>query len=408
MRSAKRPSCVPSSYAWGKSTRMPKMFASDNTFYSEEVPEEDQPAAEPEPAPAPQPQPSAPAAQAPPPCAAAPVPAPVRAPAIPPPRRTVEDRRSSSRSSRSPLHEIAVPFEAKAGPSNALPINAVEHADDEGEPRRRRIPSRANRSPSREPPPRARDRSRYFPTPDDASRSSSVSSAKVTLRGPGTEASMRELARTMGLSPPRPANIELSDSEEEDLYAIALAPRKAAASGTGTRNAAKLDTRQKSKQKATLPAEPGSDDFGSDDFELNDEMLRAIDHAEKQAYQKGSNGSQSQSQSQVQAQTQTKVKAEVLSQASATLAVTATSSTAVASRATSGMGSGSGPASRATSVPGTSSSGSKGGTGGADLSVITISDDEEDIEKENVPIPTRHIRRRIEPHPNNEVIELSD
>ena len=270
-----------------------------------------------------------------------------------------------------------------------------------------------NRSPSREPPPRARDRSRYFPSPDHTSGSGPEPIAKVTLRGPGTEAGLGEYARAIGLTSSRPLNIEIPDSEEEeDLYSIASTRKATTPASNGNGNPAKPDAKQKSKQKAPDTAEPGSDDYGPDEFDellQNEEFLREVDDAEKRAYQKDSESSQKQSQTQVQARTQTKIKAEVLSQAtSATLASTAASSTAIASRVTSGNGSGSMPASRATSVPGSSSSGSKGGTGGADLSVITISDDEEDIEKENVPIPTRHIRRRIDPRANDDIIELSD
>ncbi|KAI0719279.1 hypothetical protein C8T65DRAFT_52423 [Cerioporus squamosus] len=232
-----------------------------------------------------------------------------------------------------------MPPEPKAGPSNALPINAVEHADDEGEPRRRRIPSRANRSPSREPPPRARDRSRYFSSPDDASgpssNSSAPSSAKVTLRGPGTEAAMKEFARTIGLSPPRPANIEIPDSEEEDLYAVAPTRQLTTASGGGAAAAVRNAVKQDPKQEASLLTEPSSDDFGPDEFDVNEEVLRELERVEQQAYPNGGGSSQSQTatrvQAQTQTQTQTKVKAEVSSRA--TTATRATSSTAVASRA---------------------------------------------------------------------------
>ncbi|TFK87473.1 hypothetical protein K466DRAFT_111609 [Polyporus arcularius HHB13444] len=307
-----------------------------------------------------------------------------------------------------------MPPEPKAGPSNALPINAVEHADDAGEPRRRRVPSRANRSPSRDPPPRARDRSRYFSSPDDASVPSwssaapSNAGAKVTLRGPGTEAAMNEFARTIGLSPPRPANIEIPDSEEEDLYATAPVRNPATSTGGAKAgHAAKHDSKQTSKQKVPLFADSSSDEFGPDEFVINEEFLREINAAEQLAYQNGGGSSQSQSQTRVQAPKQTQVKAEVSSRAaSATLAVAAASSTAVASRSTPGMGSRA--ASRATSVPGTSSSGSKSGTASVSMDVINISDDEDDIEKENVPIATRHVRRRVEPRANDDIIELSD
>ncbi len=214
---------------------------------------------------------------------------------------------------------------------------------------------------------------------------------------------MHEFARTIGLSPPRPANIEIPDSEEEDLYATAPVRNPAASTGAAKAgHAAKQDSKQTSMQKVPLFADSSSDEFGPDEFVINEEFIREINAAEQQAYQ-----TQSQSQTRVQAPTQTKVKAEVSSRAaSAALAVAAASSTAVASRSTPGMGSRA--ASRATSVPGTSSSGSKSGTTSVSMDVINISDDEDDIEKENVPIPTRHVRRRVEPRANDDIIELSD
>ena len=48
-----------------------------------------------------------------------------------------------------------------------------------------------------------------------------------------------------------------------------------------------------------------------------------------------------------------------------------------------------------------------------DLGVIEI-DDEEDVEKENVPVQGRHVRRRMDPPPltqrprDDDVIEISD
>lgn len=55
-----------------------------------------------------------------------------------------------------------------------------------------------------------------------------------------------------------------------------------------------------------------------------------------------------------------------------------------------------------------SSSGSEIGRGlGAQPSVIIVEDDEED-DKENVPLPARHVRRRVDVEDDADVINISD
>ena len=40
--------------------------------------------------------------------------------------------------------------------------------------------------------------------------------------------------------------------------------------------------------------------------------------------------------------------------------------------------------------------------------IITISDEEEELDKENMPVPARHVRRRVDVRPAEDVIELSE
>lgn len=301
-----------------------------------------------------------------------------------------------------------------------------EHADDADEPRRRKVPNRAGRSPSPDPPPRAQ-RSRYFPantinvTSSTSTHGNGASSSgKVTLRGPGTADAMKEFARTVGLSPPCAPPIEIPDSDEEDdLYAPPRPTRSSAATQP-------TPTQDKQKQKSTqkkpiaLAAEPSSDDFGfGSEFEMDASFFEEINRAEEEALKRdrdnatavGSTQTQTQTRTQVQSQTLTRthVKTEVQSQATTSTLVN-TSAVAPTARGSSTVRNTPVPSSRATSMPGPSSSGQKGQVGANNMDVIDI-DDDEDGEKENVPIPTRHVRRRIAAArrmEESEVIELSD
>lgn len=303
-----------------------------------------------------------------------------------------------------------------------------EHADDADEPRRRKVPNRAGRSPSPDPPPRAQ-RSRYFPantinvTSSTSTHGNGASSSgKVTLRGPGTADAMKEFARTVGLSPPCAPPIEIPDSDEEDdLYAPPRPTRSSAATQP-------TPTQDKQKQKSTqkkpiaLAAEPSSDDFGfGSEFEMDASFFEEINRAEEEALKRdrdnatavGSTQTQTQTRTQVQSQTLTRthVKTEVQSQATTSTLVN-TSAVAPTACGSSTVRNTPVPSSRATSMPGPSSSGQKGQVGANNMDVIDIDDDEdEDGEKENVPIPTRHVRRRIAAArrmEESEVIELSD
>ncbi|KAI0359862.1 hypothetical protein OH77DRAFT_874162 [Trametes cingulata] len=321
---------------------------------------------------------------------------------------------------RSPLREISPPPPgAEAGPSGSPRRVEREHDDDAGQPRRRKRPSRAGRSPSPDPPPRevVLQRSRYFSKPpsgvsSSAGRANSLQAgAEVDMDedvgrvrvDSGDADAMQNLARAIGLSPqrPAPAPIPLHDSDNEDPFG--------AGSNDHTSTKSNGNGKGKEKQRAEpVFGEPGSEDYGFE-FEMDDSFLEQVDRVEQEALLRAAasnlegraNGSQAQAQSQtlvasVQTHTHTQIKAEPRSQS--------------ASRTLFGAGSQRPlprPIARAGSAaagPGTSSSGS-----GADvpMDMIDISDDEVD-DKENVPVPTRHVRRRVALPADADVIELSD
>ncbi|KAI0707358.1 hypothetical protein C8Q76DRAFT_152731 [Earliella scabrosa] len=286
----------------------------------------------------------------------------------------------------------------------------VEHADDADGPRRRKLPSRAGRSPSPDPPPREQ-RSRYFP----AEEAGPVPNAggKVTLRGPGTDAALKEFARTIGLSPPRAPPVEIPDTDDEDSSYGPPASGRATRPGTRAGSVHTQDPKQTSKsvqkQKATDWVEPSSDDL-FDKFDMDANFFEEVDRVEEEALKREGGSTQPRTQTQVQ---RTQVKTEGRSQAtSATLVSTAPAAATSRTATATGRGSSASrntpvPNSRATSALGTSSSGSKGQPSVTQSDVITI-DDDEDTEKENVPIPTRRTRMRIARRVDEDVIELSD
>ncbi|KAI0775215.1 hypothetical protein BD413DRAFT_611546 [Trametes elegans] len=261
-------------------------------------------------------------------------------------------------------------------------------------PRRRKQPSRAARSPSRDPPPRdaVLQRSRYFTKPSGSTIGAGTDANDANDAGGNTGRvrvdsgdvhAMQDLARAIGLSPPRapPSTAEDEEGEENPFAPDA-----------------------KGKQKAA-PAfgEQNSDyDF---EFDVDDSFLEQVARAEQEALRASgpsapTTAAATSDQTQTLIQAQAQVKAEDQSE-SRSLFSMATSATAVGTQRSTGRGRGASctpaPGSRAPSAPGTSSSGA-----GMDMDVIDISDDEVEDDKENVPVRARHVRARYD------VIELSD
>ncbi|OJT11460.1 hypothetical protein TRAPUB_12012 [Trametes pubescens] len=301
--------------------------------------------------------------------------------------------------------------DADIGHANSPRRVEREHDDDMGQPRRRKRPSRVGRSPSPDPPPRdvALQRSRFFSKPASGASASGLASAnagadedadvgRVRVNS-GDAGAMRSLAQAIGLSPPRapPVNLPESDEDENPL----LSP---SANGNG-----------KGKQRAELSfGEPGSEDYDFE-FDVDESFLEQVDRAAQEALLRGTTATSTANAtanttfsttatavatttngraSSVQApQTQTRVKPEPRSQ-SAARALFATGHR------------------RGGSVAAGPASSSSGGAGAdAPMDVIDISDDEVEGDKENVPVPTRHVRRRVAPErepPQEDVIELSD
>ncbi|KAI8980178.1 hypothetical protein BD414DRAFT_493876 [Trametes punicea] len=285
---------------------------------------------------------------------------------------------------RSPLRDITPPPDAEACPS-ASPCNiGGEHDDDAGQPRRRKRPSRAGRSRSRDPPQRdvVLERSRYFSKPASDGRPSGTTAVSNGMASADLEEdagrvrvdlgdanAMHDLKRAIGLSPHRLSPVDLPDDDEDEDFT-----RSTGSSSKG-----------KGKQKVTF-GEPGSEDYPFD-FEMDDSFLEQVSRVEHEAYlRETSSQMNGKSQNQPPAPTGTQVKSEPRSQsASGTLfGATATATTLVGTQR-----------------------GAIGGVGrDMPMEVIDISDEEVEIDKENVPAPTRHVRRRVAPVEN--VIELSD
>ncbi|OSD06568.1 hypothetical protein PYCCODRAFT_946958 [Trametes coccinea BRFM310] len=332
--------------------------------------------------PAPRPAPAEP--PAPPPAAVAPARTPPRAVAA-------AEARGVDSPPRSPLRDISPPPEAlaEARPSSSLREPAREHEDDAGQPRRRKRPSRAGRSPSRDPPPRdtMAQSSRYFSKPaSTSSKAAANGSSNGVANGridedagrvridTGDASAMHDLKRAIGLSPPRAPPVEVPDSDDEEFFT----------SGTRT------SSNGKDKQRADLSfGEPGSEDYPFD-FEMDDSFLEQVSRVEQEAYLHGAS-SQSNGKSQFHASIAvgTQVKAEPRSQSASKVLGNGAAATGTAkSRAGSVLGNGAGR-----DVP---------------MEVIDISDDEIEVDKENVPAPTRHVRRRVASVEQEDVIDLSD
>ncbi|KAJ6513139.1 hypothetical protein C8R45DRAFT_335577 [Mycena sanguinolenta] len=218
---------------------------------------------------------------------------------------------------RSPLREISPP------PSPTLPVESHHHSDDEGQPRRRRVPG----PPSTVSPSSTLATSSYFP--------SSGETGPAPRRG------------NMGLvlSPARAGPIEIDSSSDENDAPKAPVKRPM----VGLRS-----TRKKTTPPAPSPPKdnPPSDDYDVDLMEMDDAFLEELQKAEDAQYK-----------------TQT----------------------------------------QASMVPPRPSL-AAGGTRQVDAdTVITIDDDDEMEDKENVPAPQRHVRRRVfgETRSLGEVIDIS-
>ncbi|KAI0342854.1 hypothetical protein BDW22DRAFT_1394854 [Trametopsis cervina] len=259
---------------------------------------------------------------------------------------------------RSPLQEVARPPEpSAAGPSHML------HSDDIELPRRRKLPTKP-REPSPEASLHSSVQSRYF----------SAGNEKGKHRGV-------ELSRELRLSPHRQGPVVVPDSEEDEPSP----PRKPPV--FRGKDAPPLVVHRDTDAAASGNTKVNADSSASSDFEFefNDEFLSQLDKVEQEAIA-----------------------------ATATTAVAGSSRTrdasSVASTAT--LASSSRPAAVVSSRPPQSRNPSAQPQPLVDLGIIDIDDDEAD-EKENVPVPTRHVRRRLG-HPiasqaaPEEIIEISD
>ncbi|KAI0833478.1 hypothetical protein BC628DRAFT_25014 [Trametes gibbosa] len=339
---------------------------------------------------------------------------------------------------RSPLREIS-PAAADLEPaaSGSHSGGAREHDDDAGQPRRRKRPSRVGRSPSPDPPPRELplQHSRFFSAkpaaaatgsndmPPGADEDEDDPEAWLHL-DMGDAAAKQTLARAIGLSPPRmPVPLTSSGDDSDGDDEKPLPP--AAAQDDPAHRANGIGAIKGKQCEEPVFGDPGSDDYESE-FDMDPKFHEALERAEQAALCQANatfnpksdpdetsttnNGDASSVQAQ---QTQTRIKPEPRSQSAArTLFATATTMTLVGDTqrhlprlgVRAGASSGS---SRAGSATGTSSRASE-----VQMDVIDISDDEVEGDKENVPVPTRHVRRRIarprEPSVVDEIIELSD
>lgn len=287
-------------------------------------------------------------------------------------------------------------------PAAGLP--GQDHDDDAGQPRRRKLPARVNRTPSPEPParpPQLDTRSRYF-----------------AGAGPGVENPSATLARERLLSPGVRPPLFVPDSDEEEEAArmdwdIAGQPR--------TRP-------QPQPQPQPVPVrEPANGDGNvnqnengwSSDFDMGDEdyfndqaVLELADRVEREEL-----ALQSQSQSQSVAVSTAQSATAVQTGQTASTSVSTAGTLVASSSALLG-------ASRSESEPRSSTSrtlysarsrsqssrpAARRNMAEAVGDVITIDSDVD--EKENIPVLTRRVRRRMRPPPSQnpgDIIELSD
>ncbi|OBZ72231.1 RecQ-mediated genome instability protein 1 [Grifola frondosa] len=248
---------------------------------------------------------------------------------------------------RSPLRDISPPpSPPAAGPSG------TSHDDDEGQPRRRKVPNRLGRTPSPEPPPRNR---RQQPVHSHYFAGSTTSNAAAVLAGENL------------FSPHRQAPIFVLDSDEEDGGVPAPGTTVI---GSG-------------KQKDKQPEADTSSEYAFES-DLGDEILEQADRLEREALQC------------TQATDATLVE---------------TTKTQGTAESTAGLSSSRGSGSRA-GLSSSSTGESRNARAAAtvidvDEDVISISGDEDD--KENVPAPTRHVRRRMRAIiDESDIMEISD
>jgi len=273
-----------------------------------------------------------------------------------------------------------------AGPSGSY------HDDDAGQPRRRKVPSRANRTPSPKPPARAA----RAPAPPNT-RSHYFANA-----GPGVSNPSAALARERILSPNGRPPIFVPDSDEDEDE--------------------NMDWQVAGAREPAVPAANGSSsdfDMGDEDYFNDEAILELADRVEREEL-----AMQSQSQS-----ANSRAGGSALPQTgSSERTVVATASTLRTAVASSGPFPGpssnprSGSEGGSTTIRGSSSTRGRTGSSrpetqrsaGAEViasEVITIEDSDTD-DKENIPAPTRHVRRRVNrPLPSQDpgdIIELSD
>ncbi|EED85945.1 predicted protein [Postia placenta Mad-698-R] len=233
-----------SGYVWGLYfCHWGEVIAKDSNFSKPDDPAQEEPEPRREYAPAHALQQHAPAA---------------RANAAPPSTRQPQAPAASTRSPiRSPLNELSEPPAPPiAGPSG------THHDDDEGQPRRRKVPSRTQRSPSPDPPPRTM-RSQYF-----VSGSDSGTGSRSHTHNPSAD-----IARERLFSPHRQPPVVVPDSDEEDLFAGA--PTNAVGKVGPSRKAGDTDN--------SSPRMPSSDfdfAFNWDDAFQEKEFIEQVERLE--------------------------------------------------------------------------------------------------------------------------------
>ncbi|KAK7690908.1 hypothetical protein QCA50_006011 [Cerrena zonata] len=322
-------------------------------------------AAHPPPGPPPAPAPQAPPQQIP-----QPVPQPPRQPLpqAPPPQRAV----------RSPLREMTPPLDP--GPSR------VSHIDDEEQPRRRKVPAR--RSPS--PPIPAPTASGSRPTHSRFFHAST--SSESTLRGDSAD-----LADKLRLSPHREEPTLVNNSQESAAeWQVAGSSKAAVAASSSTIPQQQTNVNRNDDEE--IPTDQSSDiDYDAFDVGGGQSFYAEVDRAEQEALSQLA--SQASQQNEPQAP-----RTAPLTQAESIVFI----------------GMSQRPPGTAPPRRGRNPNSHRDRDGGItatqrariDLGIIDIAD-EEDGEKENVPVQSRHVRRRVEAPTtqrarDDDVIEISD
>lgn len=318
-------------------------------------------------------------------------PAPARAPPvhIPPPvqrqpplqygvaqRRTPSPPPSGQRQPpRSPLQVIEDPPEPRAaGSSRTL------YADDEEQPRRRKVPA-SRQSPSPPPAPRQPIQSRYFAAPD------------ISGKGKGRAV---DLSRDFRLSPHRQRPVVVPDSDDE--YTAPARKVPTFRGNTAPPVVVHPDPEDDINGETGNISPKSSSDFDYE-FDFNDAELHAtLDKVEQEAL------ASSDSATLVATSAPSGSGNRAVSLPTTSLKVTSSRRTVVATGA---------------QAPTTYRAVSRGRSGTpartqatVHIGVVTVDDDDSD-EKENIPAPTRHVRRRMDlPIASqvrpDDIIEISD